>query len=66
MTRRTRSRAVEAEEALKDVKRERVDSEAAGRDESPTPASQLDRRVLRSKYLAVMNLINGFDFFINK
>ncbi|XP_059430822.1 non-structural maintenance of chromosomes element 4 homolog A-like [Corylus avellana] len=57
MTRRTRSRDVEAEEALKAVKRERVDS-AAGRDESPTRSSHLDRRVLRSKYLAVMNLIN--------
>lgn len=62
MTRRSRNRAVEEEEALKTVKRERVDS-AAGRDESPTRESELDRRVLRSKYLAVMNLINGFDFF---
>ena len=62
MTRRTRSRDVEAEEAQNAVKRERVDS-AAGRDESPTRSSHLDRRVLRSKYLAVMNLINGFDFF---
>ncbi|KAE8037031.1 hypothetical protein FH972_009657 [Carpinus fangiana] len=57
MTRRTRSRDVEAEEAQNAVKRERVDS-AAGRDESPTRSSHFDRRVLRSKYLAVMNLIN--------
>lgn len=58
---RTRSRGTDAEEALRTVKRERLngdrDESAAGPDES-TQASQLDRRVLRSKYLAVMNTIN--------
>ncbi|KAF5471297.1 hypothetical protein F2P56_011740 [Juglans regia] len=58
---KTRSRGVDTEEALRAVKRERVNGDvedsALGDDDS-AGASHLDRRVLRSKYLAVMNLIN--------
>lgn len=65
--RKTRSRVVDNEEALRAVKREKASGsgggggggdrvDAAGNDES-TRDSRLDRRVLRSKYLAVMNMI---------
>lgn len=64
---KTRSRGgVGAEGAFAAVKRERVsrdgdggDSSAAGNNDETTLSSELDRRVLLSKYLAVMNLING-------
>lgn len=63
---KTRSRGVGTEGAFAAVKRERVsldgdggDSSAAGDHDESTRSNQLDRRVLRSKYLAVMNLIHG-------
>ncbi|KAG6632583.1 hypothetical protein I3843_13G147300 [Carya illinoinensis] len=62
---KTRSRGVGTEGAFAAVKRERVsldgdggDSSAAGDHDESTRSNQLDRRVLRSKYLAVMNLIH--------
>lgn len=72
--RKTRSRVVDNEEALRAVKREKASGsgggggggdrvDAAGNDES-TRDSRLDRRVLRSKYLAVMNMIKGTDCMI--
>ena len=75
--RKTRSRVVDNEEALRAVKREKASVggggggdgdggdrvDAAGDDES-TRESRLDRRVLRSKYLAVMNMIKGTEYMI--
>ncbi|KAF5447943.1 hypothetical protein F2P56_033454 [Juglans regia] len=62
---KTRSRGIGTEGAFSAVKREQVrcdgdggDSSAAGDHDESTRSSQLDRRVLRSRYLAVMNLIN--------
>ena len=71
--RKTRSRVVDNEEALRAVKREKASVggggdggdrvDAAGDDES-TRESRLDRRVLRSKYLAVMNMIKGTEYMM--
>lgn len=73
--RKTRSRVADNEEALRAVKREKASVggggdgdggdrvDAAGDDES-TRESRLDRRVLRSKYLAVMNMIKGTEYMM--
>lgn len=67
--RRTRSRVVDNEEALRAVKREKASGGGGDRvdsadDDESTRASRLDRRVLRSKYLAVMNMIKGTEYMI--
>lgn len=69
--RRTRSRVVDNEEALRAVKREKASGGGGGGDrvdsaddDESTRASRLDRRVLRSKYLAVMNMIKGTEYMI--
>ena len=70
--RRTRRRGDDAEEALRAVKREKASGGGGGGDgvdsfaeDESTRATRLDRRVLRSKYSAVKNMIKGiFSFLI--